>query len=1154
VLHFKRLRLNGFKSFVDPTTLDIDMGLTGIVGPNGCGKSNLVEALKWVMGETSAKQMRGGEMDDVIFAGSDRRPSRNVAEVVLTLDNATQGGPAQFAEADDLEIARRIEREKGSLYKINGQDMRARDVQLLFADQATGARSTALVSQGRIGAVIAAKPTDRRMLLEEAAGIRGLHSRRHEAELRLRGAENNLERLDDILITLDSQMNALKKQARQATRYKNLSDLIRTAEATLFYIRWTTAESELETFRTLLSEIEKEVTAFALTVTAAGTEQAEAAAEVPALRESEAAAAAALQRLIIAKDGLDEEEQRIAAQTADVQRRIEETVADLTREQTLISDANAAHERLSGEQARIEAAREGEEEARSQAASNLETANDAVGAHEGTISTLTQQVAETEAKRGSLERREQEIDNRHKRLGARLSELREEHGRLSADAPEADALHDAERDITSRQQTAETAEAENQAAEAARLTAQGTLEEARQVMNDARDAATKLEAEKDAISKLLDTGDPDMFPPLIDALGVEPGFEGALGAALGDEIEIPIDEAAPIHWRALPPMADASPLPDGATPLSKWVQAPAALARRLSQIGVVDSVEVAKSLMGQLKAGQRLVTRDGAMCRWDGFTASAGAPTAAARRLEQRNRLREVEAQVSTADQGRRAAETQFEAARTQLEKCNEAERFSREAVRASEAALTEARNILAQIQARMAEHSSKIAAVTDQITTLEADLAEAASQLAETRTERAALPDVAADRAQIDTLRTELAERRTHQMECRAKHDEIERLARERNQRLADIQRELQSWTQRRESSTERMGELEQRKVELGEMRTALAEKPTELHQRRQALLTEIEGAENVRKDAADKLAAAEARLAEADKALRNAETAHAKARENKVRAEGSVEQARQNCHAIVERVKDRLECRPDQLFEVSGLDPEKPLPELEATERKVERLLRERETMGPVNLRAEQEMRELTEQIETLNSEKDDLIQAIDKLRRGISELNREGRQRLLQSFEEVNTHFQELFTKLFGGGYAHLELTEADDPLDAGLEIMASPPGKKLQNLTLLSGGEQALTALSLLFAVFLTNPAPICVLDEVDAPLDDANVDRFCSMLDEMSKDGTTRFLVITHHRMTMARMDRLYGVTMSERGVSQLVSVDLQKAEKIRQTA
>lgn len=1154
MLHFKRLRLNGFKSFVDPTSLDIDMGLTGIVGPNGCGKSNLVEALKWVMGETSAKQMRGGEMDDVIFSGTDRRPSRNVAEVVLTLDNTTQGGPAQFAEADDLEIARRIEREKGSLYKINGQDMRARDVQLLFADQATGARSTALVSQGRIGAVISAKPTDRRMLLEEAAGIRGLHSRRHEAELRLRGAENNMERLDDILITLDSQMNALKKQARQATRYKNLSDLIRTAEATLFYIRWTSAESELETFRTLLAEIEKEVATLALSVTAAGTEQAGAAAEVPSLRESEAAAAATLQRLIIAKDGLDEEEQRIASQTADVQRRIEETVADVTREQTLISDANAAHERLSGEQGRIEAAREGEEQAQAQAATDLTAANEAVSAHEGTISTLTQRVAETEARRNALARRQQEVEARQQKLQSRLGELRSEHTRLSADAPEADALHDAERNIASRQQTLAAAETENQTAEAARVAAQATLEDNRQVMNDARDAATKLEAERSALTKVLDTGDPDMFPPLIDALSVEPGYEGALGAALGEEIEVPIDEAAPVHWRALPPMADKQELPGGAVPLSQWVQAPGALARRLSQIGVVDSVDVAKSLMGQLKAGQRLVTRDGAMCRWDGFIASAGAPTAAARRLEQRNRLRDVESQVYAADQARKSAEAKFEEIRAHQEQCTEAERFAREAVRASEAALAEGRNALAQIQARMAEHSSKIAAVTEQISALETDLADATSELADAQAEHAALPDVAADRAQIDSLRTELAERRTHQMECRAKHDEIERLARERNQRLTDITRELASWAERREASSARLQELQERKVELSEMREALAEKPAELHRRRQALLSEIEAAENVRTDAADKLAAAETRLTEADKALRAAEIAHAKAREDKVRAEGSVEQGRQTCHAIVERVKDRLECRPDQLFEISGLDPEKPMPDQEATERKVERLLRERETMGPVNLRAEQEMRELTEQIETLNSEKDDLIQAIDKLRRGISELNREGRQRLLQSFEEVNTHFQELFTKLFGGGHAHLELTEADDPLDAGLEIMASPPGKKLQNLTLLSGGEQALTALSLLFAVFLTNPAPICVLDEVDAPLDDANVDRFCSMLDDMSKDGTTRFLVITHHRMTMARMDRLYGVTMSERGVSQLVSVDLQKAEEIRQTA
>ena len=390
--------------------------------------------------------------------------------------------------------------------------------------------------------------------------------------------------------------------------------------------------------------------------------------------------------------------------------------------------------------------------------------------------------------------------------------------------------------------------------------------------------------------------------------------------------------------------------------------------------------------------------------------------------------------------------------------------------------------------------------------------------------------------------------------MECRARHDEIERMARERAERLAAIEREMTSWAGRKETSETRLGELTQRRQDLDAQRIELANKPAELNQRRQALLNEITAAEGKRTEAADQLATAEQRLATADKALRTSEAELAASRERRVRAEGAVDQARQTCHAIAERVDDRLECRPDQLFEISGLDPEKPLPDLETSERKAERLHRERETMGPVNLRAEQEMNELSEQIETLTTEREDLTKAIEKLRRGISELNREGRQRLLQSFEEVNTHFQELFAKLFGGGHAYLELTAADDPLDAGLEIMASPPGKKMQNLTLLSGGEQALTALSLLFAVFLTNPAPICVLDEVDAPLDDANVDRFCLMLEHMAKNESTRFIVITHHRMTMARMDRLYGVTMSERGVSQLVSVDLQKADKIRQTA
>ena len=522
--------------------------------------------------------------------------------------------------------------------------------------------------------------------------------------------------------------------------------------------------------------------------------------------------------------------------------------------------------------------------------------------------------------------------------------------------------------------------------------------------------------------------------------------------------------------------------------------------------------------------------------------------------MEQRNRLREVEEQAAGANRRLSEADTAFEAARAEVETRTEAVQSARDGLRNAETALSETREALAGIKEKMAAHGSKLAAVADQIASVEGDLTEVTGQIEDGRRELAELPDIDGDRARIETLREELNERRSHHMECRARHDEIERMARERNQRLEAITRETQSWSDRKQSSESRLEELTARRAELETVREDLAQKPAALNEKRQALLSEIETAEQNRRDAADKLQVAETRLAEADKRLRTVEADMARARENRVRAEGSVEQALQTCHSIAERGDDRLECRPDQLFEIAGLDPEKALPDLEQTERKVERLQRERETMGPVNLRAEQEMRELEEQIETLNTEREDLIKAIDKLRRGISELNREGRQRLLQSFEEVNEHFQDLFTKLFGGGHAHLELTEADDPLDAGLEIMASPPGKKLQNLTLLSGGEQALTALSLLFAVFLTNPAPICVLDEVDAPLDDANVDRFCSMLEEMSKQESTRFLIITHHRMTMARMDRLYGVTMSERGVSQLVSVDLQQAEEIRESA
>ncbi len=588
--------------------------------------------------------------------------------------------------------------------------------------------------------------------------------------------------------------------------------------------------------------------------------------------------------------------------------------------------------------------------------------------------------------------------------------------------------------------------------------------------------------------------------------------------------------------------------------MSDFIQAPAVLERRLSQIGVVDGEDEARRLAAGLAQGQRLVGRDGSLWRWDGFTISASAAAPAQARLEQRKRLKEARENLAEAEAAAKVAEHRQAAAKQAEDDARAAERAAREAASAADGAYGEARDRVAEIKDHLTGHVSLLASLRDQATAIEGDQEHLETEESESRKALDEIPAPAGARNEITGLRTELAGRRAHQVECQSRHDTLERAAEERRQRLTTIEAEAKSWTGRRESAKAQLQQLNERRQALEQELERLDARPDEIAEQRRALLGSVDTAEKKRKGLADQLAETETALAEADKNLRAAEAELAAARENMVRAEGAAQQGKQACEAIKERIKDRLECGPDQLFEISGLKPDADPPELEAVERKVERLIRERETMGPVNLRAEQEAAEMKEQIETLGIEREDLLKAIDKLRRGISELNREGRKRLLASFEEVNKHFQELFVRLFGGGRAHLELTESDDPLEAGLEIMASPPGKRLQVLSLLSGGEQALTAIALLFAVFQTNPAPICVLDEVDAPLDDANVDRFCTMLESMAKSDTTRFIIITHHRMTMARMDRLYGVTMTERGVSQLVSVDLSRAEELQATA
>ena len=1154
-MQFTKLRLSGFKSFVDPTELDLGPGMTGIVGPNGCGKSNLVEALRWVMGETSAKSLRGGAMDDVIFSGTQNRPSRNLAEVVLSIDNAERKAPAAHNETPELEVSRSIEREGGSTYRINGGETRARDVQMLFADLASGAHSPALVSQGRIGAIVNAKPVDRRSLLEEAAGITGLHTRRHEAELRLGGAETNLERLDDVMQGLEAQLQNMKRQARQARRYRKVGEQIRHTEAIRLHLMYTDARARITETAETLKTIERQVGELTEAVARANAAHVSAGEGLPALRQSEAEAGARLHRLSVARDSLDQEEQRIEEASRQLEAQLAQIAVDRDREAAMQGDAAAAIERLQAERTELTLQQEGESEAQDAAAQRVEETGSALDVQERDLQSLTDRLANLTARGEAMARSRDEQQHRLERLRGRLAETERLQTNLEAEIGDDQHLRDAAARLDAAQTAAEAARAELTTQEEARGEVDEATAGAREALQNIQGRVAALDAEAKALANMLSVNESDLWPPLIDAIKVTPGYETALGIALGDDLQAPIDEAAPVHWRAMPSLADAPALPEGATPLSRYVEAPPALARRLSQIGFVEGGDIA-AMAKILRPGQRLVSKDGGLWRWDGFTVQSGAETSAAVRLAQRNRLEEIRGQCEEAAPLLAAAEEELAAARERSQAAGRSQATARESARLTAEELQRELRDHGAAERDAAARSSRLLALQETLGQCSQDIADSEAALNEAVQGISALPPVEGLREQLGEMRRVTSEQRSALVEARNTQDQLRREAAQRGNRIGAIVNEARGWQQRMEGAERQNAELEQRRQQAETQREELQRLPAELTQKRNALLEQIGTAEAARTEAADALASAEAQVAELDKALREAEATLSNARENRVRDEAAVEQAKERQSEVVQRIREALECAPDQVLQEGGVELKESaeLPGLEESEAKLDRLKRERDRMGAVNLRAETEAVELEEQLETMQSEREDLEGAIARLRRGISSLNREGRERLLAAFKTVDEHFQHLFVRLFGGGKAHLALTESDDPLEAGLEIMASPPGKRLQRLSLLSGGEQALTALSLLFAVFLTNPAPVCVLDEVDAPLDDANVERFCNLVEEIARTTGTRFLIITHHPFSMARMDRLFGVTMAERGVSQLVSIDLERAERMQVSA
>jgi len=1152
-MRFSRLRLLGFKSFVEPGEFVIERGLTGVVGPNGCGKSNLVEALRWVMGESSYKNMRASGMDDVIFSGSGTRPARNTAEVTLFLDNSDRTAPAAFNDADELQVSRRIEREAGSVYRINGKEARAKDVQLLFADQSTGARSPSMVGQGRIGELIQAKPQARRALLEEAAGISGLHTRRHEAELRLRAAEQNLERLDDVVGELESQIDSLKRQARQAARFKNLSADIRKAEAILFHLRWTQAKAQEGEARSALAAATSLVGERAAAQMNAAKEQAIGAHHLPELREAEAAAAAVFQRLSIAKAQIEEEAGRVRTRQAELDRRLQQLDADIAREEQMVRDNADILARLSTEEAGLNAENQGAAEREIATRAAFEEAAATLALSEGALSKLTAERAEAAAARNQIERALRETAERRDRFSRQLAEIDSETGDIEGKI--AELADPAEKKIVADEAQGALDRAEGIATAAEKSVAEARLAEnaARSPLQEARAELARIETEARTLAKILNAASGDLFPAVLEQISVERGFETALGAALGEDLDAALDRAAPVHWGDIEPAAGDRALPEGVRSLATVVRAPRQLARRLAQIGIVDAADGVR-LQRLLAPGQRLVSREGALWRWDGLTASADAPTAAAQRLAQKNRLAELDAEAVAATLKVRGAEEKLARAESAVRQKTEAERMSRQAWRDAQHAVGAARDALARAEKAAGELSSRRAALAEARTRIAESFTEAENAFGEAQAQLNAAPDLSELQARLDQASGHVGRDRSALADARAVHEGLKREAEQRLRRLDAIAAERQSWTLRAENAASHIAALAERRAEAGDEQDKLADAPDEIDQRRRALLTQLSQAETLCKTASDRLQEAETRQAALDKAATAAIQSLSEAREARGRAEERLTAADDRRREIEARIQEALNTPPHLVIRHTGLEADSPLPDMAEVERQLDRLKIERERLGAVNLRAEEEQKELSDRLETIVSEREDIIEAIRKLRQAIQSLNREGRDRLLAAFELVNAQFQRLFSHLFGGGTAELQLIESDDPLEAGLEILARPPGKKPQTMTLLSGGEQALTAMALIFAVFLTNPAPICVLDEVDAPLDDHNVERFCNLMDEMARTTETRFVIITHNPITMARMNRLFGVTMAEQGVSQLVSVDLQTAEQLREAS
>ena len=1143
-MKFKSIRISGFKSFLEPTEIDLNEGLTGIVGPNGCGKSNIVEAMKWVMGENSARQMRGEGMDDVIFSGSNERPARNFAEVTIKLDNTEKKAPANFNQFDEIEISRKIEREKGSTYRVNSKQVRARDVQLIFADSASGARSSGIVSQGRISQIIESSLEERRVILEEAANIKGLHNRRHEAELKLNGATENLSRLSDIENTYNEQLFELEKQGRKAARYRSIGDRLRKAEASLFLSLLNTAEKDFNDLETKFKKSKNNVEEAQINLSKNTKSKLEIFNKLPELRTIETEKAATLQSLNISKIRLEEEEATSKFTLNNVLNQITQIETDLKREIEIKDDANKTIANLLLEKDKLQLDTKDFTTKKNDASKKVNELKIKSEDADAKLSSINSEIFSIKSDKSDLENR---INNLKEKI--KNSEDQKSQFNITEDKKLIDEHN------KKRVNVEKLIKEENEKLELIKK----QLETTEDLNINLKEKKGKIDydlnvmrADLHSLSSLLGYDDfkNNTLEATINDIG---NLQDAIGSVLGETILAPVksdnsDEQNISYWKEIIKAKFEEKLPKGAIPIISKIKKNTILDIALIGIGIVENEKIALKLQKELSFGQALTTLKGGLWRWDGYVQPLGVQNSYSERLQQITKLRNLQDELPSKEKEEVTIVNEINKNELELKKFIGT-------IKEIESKISLLNNELNDTKLSISSLDSKINSSNILLKEHQNILDTSQKELVDLEilsNKSLNLPTLLADELKIrntaDQCRSELTDAMAAEQQIRNQESYQQR-------NLMQINNQKNDWENRKGEAETRIKSLKERLDNLKEDKSRLEKLPDNFEEKANELNIKIQTAEQNRNLAADKLVQTETLLNEAEKSEKSSEQNLASFREDMIKVEAALNLARTKIENIEDRVYEKLRVKSEQLKEIINLsDNEELNTSIETLEKTVQRLLNERESLGAVNLRAEEEMNEMRQKIELMSKERVDLELAIEKLKSGIFELNKEGRQRLKDSFELVNKNFKDLFKKLFGGGDAELKLVGDDDPLNAGLEILASPPGKKMQLLSLLSGGEQALTAISLIFSVFLCNPAPICILDEVDAALDDSNVGRFCNLLDKIVDETETYFLVVTHHRLTMAKMNRLFGVTMEQKGISRLVSVDLEQANKIKDIA